>query len=429
MSKKDNTKLAQVFHFDLYGKRQEKYDFLQNNSLQSIDWKELDCTDENYFFVPKDFSLKEEYEEGFKVDELFLISASGIKTQRDDASIKFTQKECDEIKNDFLTFTNDELVKKYGFKDVRDWTINEARKDLQNNKIIVNQITYRPFDTRYMNYTGKTKGVQGYPRLDIMKHFVGRENIGLITCRQQSTFDFQHIFVTKLISDMCSVSSQTKETGYVFPLYLYPETHGQQSITEEIERVPNLNKEIVAKITRGLNPLSKEIEPIDILDYIYAVLHSPSYRERYKEFLKIDFPRVPYPDYTEKFWKLIELGGKLRRLHLLDDAEINKGINLLATYPIDGNNEVDKPQFVVEAHCNAFVPNGRVYINATQYFDNVPAEAWNFYIGGYQPAQKWLKDCKGRTLNFEDIRHYRKIICVLKATGDIMQEVDTIMEG
>jgi predicted helicase len=153
--------------------------------------------------------------------------------------------------------------------------------------------------------------------------------------------------------------------------------------------------------------------PIDILDYIYAVLHSPTYREKYKEFLKIDFPRVPYPKDAETFWPLVKLGGEIRQIHLLESSVVE---NYITQYPEDGSNLVVKPKY----------EGGKVYINDTQYFDNVPEVAWEFYIGGYQPAQKWLKDRKERTLNFDDILHYQKIIVALTETDRLMREIDSI---
>src|SRR5690606_20028828 len=149
------------------------------------------------------------------------------------------------------------------------------------------------------------------------------------------------------------------------------------------------------------------------LDYIYAVLHSPAYREKYKEFLKIDFPRVPYPDDAEKFGELVELGGQLCQLHLLEADTID---NRITQYPEDGDNVVTKPVY----------KDGNVYISDTQYFKGVPEAVWNFYIGGYQPAQKWLKDRKGRTLTYEDILHYQRIVVSLNETGRIMAEIDQV---
>ncbi|HMS42319.1 MAG TPA: DUF559 domain-containing protein, partial [Pyrinomonadaceae bacterium] len=168
--------------------------------------------------------------------------------------------------------------------------------------------------------------------------------------------------------------------------------------------------------------------PIDILDYIYAVLHSPSYREKYKEFLKIDFPRVPFPKDAETFWKLVELGKEIREIHLLESAKVSEYIT---QYPVDGTNTVGKVHYepLRPADTSPFKGEelkGKVWINETQYFDNVPETAWNFYIGGYQPAQKWLKDRKERTLDYEDIFHYQKIIVALTETDRLMKEIDEI---
>ncbi len=187
------------------------------------------------------------------------------------------------------------------------------------------------------------------------------------------------------------------------------------------ERIPNLNKEIVGQIAEDLGlTFTNEKEnkentfaPIDLLDYIYAVLHSPTYREKYKEFLKIDFPRVPYPKHKATFWKLVKLGSQIRQIHLLESPTIE---NYITQYPISGDNAVGKVKY----------QDGKVYINDTQYFDNVSQVAWEFYIGGYQPAQKWLKDRKDRTLDFEDIVHYQKIIVALTETDRLMKEVDRI---
>jgi predicted helicase len=214
---------------------------------------------------------------------------------------------------------------------------------------------------------------------------------------------------------------------YLFPLYIYHETTAKLSIDETPQRTPNLNAEIVQEIAGKLDlTFTNEKEttentfaPIDILDYIYAVLHSPTYREKYKEFLKIDFPRVPYPKNKETFLKLVELGQQIREIHLLESSVVEQYIT---QYPMDGDNVVGKPRFISTS------PNehGTVYINESQYFDNVPKVAWEFYIGGYQPAQKWLKDRKNRKLEFEDILHYQKIIVALSETDRLMKEIDKI---
>ena len=390
---------CKIYHCELFGGRDNKYEFLNNNELKDVKWAELAPKEPYFFFVPKDFSAQKDYEKGFKIDELMKVNVSGIKTQRDDASIFMTETEMKTMNFDFRDLSIEELKLKYGFKDVRDWQVHSAKSDLQKNELLTNKIFYRPFDNRWMLYTGQTKGIQGYPRLEIMRHLIRRSNISMVICKQQSTFDFQHVFCSSLISDINSISLQSKEISYVFPLYLY-------SNDGEI-RVPNLDKEIWSKIKTAVG---EEISPEDLFDYIYAILHSPSYRVKYKEFLKIDFPRIPYPENAEEYHRLAAIGEQLRKLHLMEEVPPTKH----AQFNNPGSNMIDRPEY----------KGGSVWINKEQCFEDVPETAWSFYIGGYQPAQKWLKDRKGRTLTFDDIAHYRKIITVLQETDRLMKEID-----
>ncbi|RLD65415.1 MAG: hypothetical protein DRI95_08785 [Bacteroidetes bacterium] len=282
-----------------------------------------------------------------------------------------------------------------------------------------------------------------------------------------TSFDFQHTFITKDVVERCAVSLQTGEISYLFSLYLYPDksTDGlfaEEGLSEKGStagspqgRKPNLNMEIVAEIAnkldlefvaednertlRGFETLVglNKFAPIDILDYIYAVLHSPTYRKKYKEFLKIDFPRVPYPKTLPKFRTLAKLGSELRQIHLLESPKVEEYIT---SYPKNGNNtittKIAKKDWELtgkfeEGALRGFQPlvgleKGRVWISNEQYFDNIPLVAWEFYIGGYQPAQKWLKDRKQRELSFDDILHYQKIIVALTETDRIMKEIDKI---
>ena len=421
-NEKKKGKLAEVNHFELFGLRDDKYCKLIESNLISINWSKLDFKEPNYFFVPKDFSDEGSYTKGFKLDDIFIKYVSGFQTKRDKITIRLTKKELQEVKVIFENNEIEDIRRKLGLpEDGRDWTIEWAKKDLKENNPIVTKVMYRPFDDRFTYYTGKSKGFVAYPRSELFSHLNKNANVSLITCRQLSTFDFQHLFASRFVSDMCNISSQTKETGYIFSLYQYPEVNAQQSISQTTERTPNLKVEIVKQIAEKLGLTftnEKETDentfaPIDILDYIYAVLHSPTYREKYKEFLKIDFPRVPYPKDKDTFWQLVKLGGEIRQIHLLESPTVEKYIT---QYSIDGDNVVIKPNY----------QNGKVYINDTQYFDNVPETSWNFYIGGYQPAQKWLKDRKDRKLEFEDILHYQKIIVALSETDRIMKEIDKI---
>lgn len=421
-NEKKNGKLAEVFHCDLYGLRNEKYSNLIQADISSIQWNKLNYKEPNYFFVPKDFSDEESYIKGFKLDEIFIKYVSGFQTKRDKITISISKNELQEVKAVFENSEVDEIRKKFSLpEDGRDWTIVWAKKDLKENKPIATKVMYRPFDDRYTFYTGKSKGFVAYPRSELFNHLNKMENVSLITCRQLSTFNFQHLFASRFVSDMCNISSQTKETGYIFPLYQYQETGGQQTIDKPNKRTPNFNFEIIRdieaklglKFTYEKEAGSNDFAPIDILDYIYAVLHSPTYRKKYKEFLKIDFPRVPHPKDKITFWQLVKMGNELREFHLLECLKVN---NFITQYPIDGDNKVTKVKY----------ENGRVYINETQYFDNVPDVSWGFYIGGYQPAQKWLKDRKERVLDFDDILHYQRIIVALKETDRIMKEIDKI---
>lgn len=457
--KKKKDDLGKVFHLDLFGKRETKYTILDNYNLQKLNLKLLSYEEPYYFFVPKQLSDKK-YNSWFSLNELFINVNNGIKTDRDSLFIGLKKSD---IENRFTTLLSEELSKsfidEYRVVDSGSFKITERIKGKKYSSDFIENILYRPFDIRSIYYDPK---IVSRPAQKVMQHMLN-ENIALLCCRQQSTFDFQHILVSKLLSEVCTVSLQTKETTYAFPLYLYPETNGQQSIEQVETRTPNLNATIVKQIADGLGLTftnEKEISPdgrndkgtfapIDILDYIYAVLHSPTYRETYKEFLKIDFPRVPYPKDANTFWKLVKLGGQIRQIHLLESPTVEQYIT---QYPIDGDNVVGKPRFVIptqetrELHSNRqskshkAKPNecdasyrqhditGRVYINDTQYFDHVPQVAWEFYIGGYQPAQKWLKDRKDRRLEFEDILHYQKIIVALYETDRLMKAIDGVVD-
>jgi len=442
-----NKKHAKVFHFDLYGKRDEKYKFLNENTINTIPWKELNKEEPYFFFVPKDFADVEQYNKGFKMDSLCSIVNNGFQTDRDSLFIDIEKHGLSKrIEQLFSSEYDNAFIKEYNIVDSSSYKLTKV---ISNNFFDPNQIQktlYRPFDIRYIYYDTK---VISRPANKVFKHFL-KDNLGLIISRQQSTFDFQHILVTDIITERCSISLQTKETGYVFPLYLYSDTTAQQTIDQTPERTPNLNTEIVKEIADKLGLIftnEKEttentFAPIDLLDYIYAVLHSPTYREKYKEFLKIDFPRVPYPTNKETFWQLVQLGGEIRQIHLLESPIVEQ---FITQYPEDGDNIVTKPRFVIQdktvchserseesqnddtqkmLHSIQHDKKGKVFINDIQYFYNVPEIAWNFFIGGYQPAQKWLKDRKGRKLEFEDILHYQKIIVALTETNRLMREID-----
>ena len=392
--KKGKEELGKVYHKDLFGLRQQKYDVLNDARIENIRYKEVQPKAPMYFFVPKDFEMEEEYNKGVKVNELFNIFNVGVVTSND-ATL---------VNSDANTLRNN--VEKINTKGY--------------NKSLECKFAYRALDNRILYYD---EGLIERARKDIMEHLLTPGNIAMVVGKQ-CVDDWKYAFITDSVTNFNYIATAGRlGAGYVFPLYLYKENMGQE------ERIVNFNKELYDKIAKGLNylpcyddnvlvdPTSEYngvLYPQDLFDYIYAVLHSPSYRERYKEFLKIDFPRIPYPTDWEQFRDLAELGEELRQLHLMEDLPSKVGVN----FPVVGSLQVD---------CYRWQDN-RVYINAEQYFDGVPESAWQFYIGGYQPAQKWLKDRKGMTLSFEDVKHYGRIIYVLQQTERIMQEIDKIIK-
>jgi predicted helicase len=388
--KKKTNELGKVFHYDLFGKRDFKYDFLSDNSLKTIQYKELPNVAPNYFFVNKDFKEQEIFDKGFGLNELFVLNNIGVVTG-----------------NDIILVSEDKNDLKYKV---------ENHYKIEANSKLIKKLSYRPFDTKYIYYDVK---LNARAREKVMFHFLGKQNIGLNVCKVGRSINSHNYFLSNQITDKNLTSSL--DSVNTFPLYLYPETNGQLSTEQTAERIPNLNTEIVNKIAKNLGlkftnekgTNESNFSPIDILDYIYAVLHSPTYREKYKEFLKIDFPKIPYPKDGRTFWELVALGSQIRQIHLLESPKVE---DYITEFNIDGDCIVSKPYF----------KDGKVYINETQYFENVPEVVWNFYIGGYQPAQKWLKDRKERKLEFDDIVHYQKIIVALSETDRIMATIDKI---
>jgi len=421
--KKKVNESGKVMHYDLFGLRDSKYDFLNSRTLKTIPFEEILNTAPYYFFIKKDLNVQNSYDLGLRLNELFLKNSLGIQTHRDSFAIAIDKRVLGDRITDFYDkdLTNSELITKYKLKETTEWKLNKNRIGKFEFSSLV-KIDYRFFDTRFIYYS---PNIIDRDRKSIMQH-LSESNLALTVSKQQSSSAFRHVFLSRNMQESCLISLQTKEGGYTFPLYLYNVDKAQQTIGESTERTPNLNPEIVKEIEvklgltfvneKVLNNESKSFAPIDILDYLYAVLHSPTYRETYKEFLKIDFPRVPYPKDKKTFWKLAKLGGELRQVHLLESPIVEK---FKTKYPVSGDNIVEKPNFVTVKSAI-----GKVYINNAQYFDGVPESAWNFYIGGYQPAQKWLKDRKGRKLEFDDILHYQKMIVALTETGRLMGEID-----
>lgn len=428
--KKHSNALAEVYHYDLWGRRKHKYKYLTEHTLTTVPFEKIEPQKSEYFFTPKDYESMEKYNKGFSVVELMPVNGVGICSKRDAIAFHDDKEELISVLNDFDTLPEEEIKVKYNItRESRDQKVSFAKSNIGDYKIkdkYIKRVSYRPFDMKWTYFTDRVRGFLAYPVYKIMNHLAVGANVGLVIGRQGQavgSMKWNLIFISDSITDL---NLYYRGGGVTFPLYLYPE---QADLLNDGERTPNLNQDIVNDISKAIglefepekSGDSTHFAPIDLLDYIYAVLHSPTYRDKYAEFLKIDFPRVPYPENGEQFRQLAEIGSELRKVHLMEHSDLAK---LITTYPIAGDNVVGAIPDRRRWELSEDGKKGKVWVNETQYFDNVPLVAWEFYIGGYQPAQKWLKDRRDRTLNFEDIMHYQRIIKALVMTDELMKQID-----
>ena len=413
---------AKVHYADLWGSREEKYSQLRGTELSNTDWVEVEPTFPNYYFTPTSNDLKPDYEQGFSVPDMFGVGkpAPGILTTHDQFAISFTADEMEE-KVEKLLQSDSEIEARKQFKlcSQKQWSYSDAKRSLSDGewKNDVTPVFYRPFDIRWTVYNSN---VAVHRRERVTRQMLRRNNLALITTRQVKQEDFAHIAVTKEISEVICLSNKTSNNGFLFPLYDYPE--GDLNITErEPNFAPLFIKAVAQKLSlpaQGEHGLPQGVTPEDIFHYAYAIFHSPSYRELYGEFLKSDFPRLPLTSDRDLFFDLAALGRELVALHLLDAT----GAPALASaaHPFEGAGD----GIVDSAKVKWSATTGRVSINVTQGFENVSEEVWEFRIGGYQVAEKWLKDRKGRALSFDDMVHYRRVLTALAQTIRLMDEID-----
>jgi len=422
---------ATVFHAEMFGLRETKYQQLYENDISTTKWKPLQPQAPDFFFIPKTIIEENDlYQHFWGLKDVFTISGSGVKTERDKLSIHLTLEGLENVIDDFRKLNESQLRIKYDLeKDSRDWKVLNAKKDVLENleKHFFQKILYRPFDFRHIWYSGKTRGFIGTPAYPTMQHLLNRENLGLIFMRQavtQSIYD--HFFVSKYIVDNRSFYSN-KGIMSLAPLYLY-----QIDLRGETLKIPNFKKGFLEAFAKQLN--LKQVEPFNlpeninaemILYYMYAVFHAPSYREKYAERLKTDFPRLPLPTNHSQFQVLHKLGEQLVRLHLLENISIENAQQRLlfpfakTTPALVENMTVEKIKYDEKQQ--------RIYVNETHYFGKVEKGLWLFRIGGYQVCEKWLKDRKNRILTIDDIVHYQRILVSLSKTEQLMKEIDHFM--
>lgn len=423
--KNSNTnELAQVFYKDIYGKRNIKLNYLSGHSFDDVNFSKIEPNPPLYTFRITDSELKKQYESGFKINELINRYVQGFKSERDSIAIQFEKTNIVDIVTAMRSNkTNEELCNHYGFKNNRDWSLERARDLAKKRKQWSNYFTevqYRPFDKRWTYFD---KALITYPRPLVQSSIFGHENLSLCIGQQGNVMgdeEWSLVYCSELPVDL---NINPRGGAYLFPLYVYNDTL----------KITNYSSTIIDKIEIAINkrlqePMDKErIEdgflPVDLIDYIYAILHSVSYRDTYHDFLQNDFPIIPYPESAEYFFSMAELGKKLRDLHQLKDIEQK---DFITKYPISvptDSNLVSSCKFEETEE-----GLGRVWINRYQYFDEVPTDAWSLNISGYQVLEKWLKDRKGKVLNSNDIRHYQKIVVALVKTMEVQEEIDDIIQ-
>jgi len=405
--------MAKVYHSEIYGLRETKYDWLNKHNIKNVKWNKLEPNSEFYLFIPQDQRMLKSYQAFTKITEVFPINSVGIATSRDGFVIDIDEKA---LRRKMEMFINksvpDHLLKEtYKLKENKNWKLSDKRniisKTIDREKYFT-KILYRPFDQRNIFYNND---VVERSRYETMRHMIN-ENVAIITERIIREGNYRHTFVTTCIEDKHSID--ILGSANIFPLYLYPETDKKDLFSqhESGEKKPNIKHELFAELKKNFK---KAVTPEEIFYYIYAVLYSNTYRKKYAEFLKIDFPRVPFTKDYKLFIQLGKLGQQLADLHLLKSKELDKTIS---KFPIDGNNKVEKPKYA----------NEKVWINKEQYFDGIKEEVWQYQIGGYQVCQKWLKDRKKRTLTLDEIKTYCKIVTSLSKTIDLQNEIDKYFE-
>jgi hypothetical protein len=451
--------LADVFHRNLYGLRGQKYNILIEDAFTQEHFSKASANSPFYLLIPQNTTVLSEYLTGWKVTDIFPVNSVGFVSARDQLVTDFDDSALYERISKFRNpeLTDEQILSEYGLKNTSSWNIAESRtklKSLENWQESFTKCLYRPFDIRNVYYS---RLFFDRPVYEVQRHLLS-PNLALLTSRNidvERVYD--QFFCTNSIVQHHTLS--IKEVNYALPLYVYPDLDFDQRLETSPYKLsskgrrPNLSAEFVAFvkdrlnlqfITEGRGNLVNTFGPEDVFHYAYAIFHSPTYRQRYAEFLKIDFPRLPLTNDLLLFHKLAQLGADLVALHLLEDAYPAASWNLEAadsplTHPGVTFHEGHDGRAVGKFSGNNYA-EGRVYLDSSKkpgisYFTGIEEEVWRFQIGGYQVLHKWLYDRRakgkepGRVLSDEDIRHYPRIAAALRETGRLMAEIDAAVEA
>ncbi|OQY09220.1 MAG: DNA methyltransferase [Desulfobacteraceae bacterium 4572_187] len=414
--KNKKAKEPKVFHLDKYGLREEKYEWLDANGFDAKNYQEIKPASPWYFFIPRNTSNIQQYLEWKKINEIFNQSTVGFVSGRDSMTIAFNENEIWTRVNNFIRLDVEIARQSYNLrKDSRDWKVINAQGDIRNtgpSRELIKKVAYRPFDVRYTYYTGNSRGFYSSPQISIMRHML-EENIGLTVGRQvKASRDWRHCLMSNLITESTLISNKTSEITYIFPLYLYPDKNKKDLFNQhQTEKEPNISPTLFEELS---SRYGQKPTPEEILYYIYGIFYSNIYRETYAEFLKIDFPRVPFIANYDLFKGLGKFGKELADLHLLKSPALNSPI---AKYQGTGDNDrIEKIKYNEDEQ--------RIYINKDKYFEGITPEVWNYHIGGYQVLRKYLKDRKSRIMN--DAPRYCHIVTALTKTIEIQKQIDEI---
>ena len=393
--------LATVQHGELWGTRNSKYKVLSTSTIEDTLTDIIDCPEPQFPFVRRDHGLTQQYEEGFSLAEFMPVNVTGIVTMGDGFALAENSEELRAHLDDLLNNDNTEasLKSKYGLgKNYAQWILGNKHQ-LAHAQLKPVPMLYRPFEIKTTYFDNR---ILWRWREKVMRHMLAGENLGLI-CPKINKDQSGGLVTTHICGHK---AFDAYDSNSLFPLYLYP---NQQDLTQS--RQVNFDSGLFDRMLSAVTETGHQPpDEVQVFDYIYGILHCPIYLDTYAEFLKINFPRIPWPKTPDEFWEVSEKGALLRELHLMEPSAIGD-----TPFPFSGNgdNVVNKSEF----------GNGKVWINNEQCFDAVPEVSWNLYIGGYQPAQKWLKDRKGRKLSFEDVKHYQRIVKVLSETKRIIQTI------
>ena len=425
--------VARTEYADLWGLRHAKYQYLAGKDVTTTAWQGLQPSAPHYFLGPRDMRLDSEFDTGWSISDVLPLSCSGIKTHRDQFVIAFEEdtlrRRIEALRGQDLS--DDAVRERFGLRDTGTWQLAQAREtvrrdDLRQSPVV--RCLYRPFDVRWLWYHD---ALVGRPRREGMRHLLPG-NLAMLMGRAGHVVQSAQWNLLYVADRVVDTNVYRRGGGMVFPLYLYLAAEGGDLTLLDpavCTRRPNLAPDFLGTVSSGLlldfipdgkGDLESNFGPEDIFHYMYAVFHSPTYRERYAEFLKIDFPRLPLTSDLGLFRALAEKGEELVALHLMESPELDHGT---AKFHGIGSNEVEKVRYAEPAEGRP----GLVYINKAQYFQGVEPEVWGFHIGGYQVLEKWLKDRKGRTLSYDDVTHYGKIVVALKETIRVMEEIDEVI--